>query len=112
MRNPNGRLINYQLTLEESYNQDIYNKKLMGLSTTIKKVVLEHNQKKSQNLSESIIIDNRFKFIVEGFDPSKKSDKKLLENYLKDEKESLIGSGYNRHLVSNSFHEIMTKLKH
>jgi hypothetical protein len=61
---------------EELNNQDIYNKKLMGLSTTIKKVVLEHNQKKSQNLSESLIINNRFNFILEGFDTSKKSDKK------------------------------------
>ena len=83
----------------------------MGLSTTIKKVVLEHNQKKSQNLSESLIINNRFNFILEGFDTSKKSDKKILENYLRDEKESLVSNGYNRHLVSNSFHEIMTKLK-
>jgi hypothetical protein len=112
MRNPNGRLLNYQLNLnEELNNQDIYNKKLMGLSTTIKKVVLEHNQKKSQNLSESLIINNRFNFILEGFDTSKKSDKKILENYLRDEKESLVSNGYNRHLVSNSFHEIMTKLK-
>lgn len=111
MRNPNGRLLNYQLTLEESYIQDIYNKKLMGLSTTIQKVVLEHNQKKSQNLSESIIVGNRFKFILESFDQTKKSEKKLLENYLRKEKEELVNNGYDRNLVSNVFHGIMTKIK-
>jgi hypothetical protein len=83
----------------------------MGLSTIIKKVVLEHNEKKSQNLSESLIVNNRFNFILESFDTSKKSNKKLLENYLQNEKESLVVGGYNRHLVSNIFNKIITKLK-
>ena len=111
IRNPNGRLLDYQLNLEQLNVEYIYNKKLMGLSTIIKKVVLEHNEKKSQNLSETLIVNNRFNFILENFDTSKKSNKKLLENYLQNEKESLVVGGYNRHLVSNIFSKIMTKLK-
>jgi len=111
IRNPNGRLLDYQLNLEQVNVEYIYNKKLMGLSTIIKKVVLEHNEKKSQNLSESLIVNNRFNFILDNFDTSKKSNKKLLENYLQNEKESLVVCGYNRHLVSNIFNKIITKLK-
>jgi hypothetical protein len=111
IRNPNGRLLDYQLNLEQLNVEYIYNKKLMGLSTIIKKVVLEHNEKKSQNLSESLIVNNRFNFILDNFDTSKKFNKKLLENYLQNEKESLVVGGYNRHLVSNIFNKIITKLK-
>lgn len=105
MRNPVGQFLDFQLILPEHYNkEDIYNKKVMELSKTISKVVLEHKQRKQDSSNESKIIRNRLSFIVENSN-SKKIKKTLIE-----EKSKLINFGYNKTIVNKEFHEIMTKL--
>lgn len=105
MRNPVGQFLDFQLILPEHYNkEDIYNKKVMELSKTISKVVLEHKQRKQDSSNESKIIRNRLSFIVEN------SHSKTIKKSLIEEKSKLINFGYNKTIVNEEFHEIMTRL--
>jgi hypothetical protein len=105
MRNPVGQFLDFQLILPEHYNkEDIYNKKVMELSKTISKVVLEHKQRKQDSSNESKIIRNRLSFIVEN------SHSKTIKKSLIEEKSKLIDFGYNKTIVNEEFHEIMTRL--
>ena len=105
MRNPVGQFLDFQLILPEHYNKEyIYNKKVMELSKTISKVVLEHKQRKQDSSNESKIIRNRLSFIVEN------SHSKVIKKSLIEEKSKLINFGYNKTIVNEEFHEIMTRL--
>jgi|688.fasta_scaffold05087_4 hypothetical protein len=108
MRNPVGQFLDFQLILPEHSNkQDIYNKKVMELSKTIHKVVLEHKQKKYDSLSESKIVFNRLNFIVEN---STNRTHKNIQSSLIKEKNRMIDFGYNEIIVNEQFKRVINEL--
>jgi hypothetical protein len=108
MRNPVGQFLDFQLILPEHFNkQDIYNKKVMELSKTIHKVVLEHKQKKYDSLSESKIVFNRLNFIVEN---STNRTHKNIQSSLIKEKNRMIDFGYNEIIVNEQFKRVINEL--
>jgi hypothetical protein len=108
MRNPVGQFLDFQLILPEHYNkEDIYNKKVMELSKTIHKVVLEHKQKKYDSLSESKIVFNRLNFIVEN---STNRTHKDIQSSLIKEKNRMIDFGYNEIIVNEQFKRVINEL--
>jgi hypothetical protein len=108
MRNPVGQFLDFQLILPEHYNkEDIYNKKVMELSKTIHKVVLEHKQKKYDSLSESKIVFNRLNFIVEN---STNRTHKNIQSSLIKEKNRMIDFGYNEIIVNEQFKRVINEL--
>jgi hypothetical protein len=108
MRNPVGQFLDFQLILPEHSNkQDIYNKKVMELSKTIHKVVLEHKQKKYDSLSESKIVFNRLNFIVEN---STNRTHKDIQSSLIKEKNRMIDFGYNEIIVNEQFKRVINEL--
>ena len=66
--------------------------------------MLEHKQRKQDSSNESKIIRNRLSFIVEN------SHSKVIKKSLIEEKSKLINFGYNKTIVNEEFHEIMTRL--
>jgi len=90
---------------------DIYIKNnTMGISDTIRNVILEYVDNKKIKIQESKIINNRFKFVIENFNLKYKKGRTTSYRYLVEEKKTLINNGYSRDLVNESFLDIMGTL--
>ena len=95
--------INYNV----NENKDIYNKtNTMSVSNSLRKVIREYQENKTNLITEKNIIKNRFKFIVE----STVFNKTLCLKKLNEEKRNLINKGYNKKLIRESFIDIASSL--
>jgi len=95
--------INYNV----NENKDIYNKtNTMSVSSSLRKVIREYQEKKTNLITERKIIKNRFKFIVE----SNSYNKSICMKKLNEEKRNLINKGYNQKLIRESFIDIASSL--
>lgn len=95
--------INYNV----NENKDIYNKtNTMSVSNSLRKVIREYQEKKTNLITERKIIKNRFKFIVE----SNSYNKSICMKKLNEEKRNLINKGYNQKLIRESFIDIASSL--
>lgn len=106
-----NRLINvrndlsfFQLTFTKDEIRSIYGEsKTMSLKNTIRKVVSES----VENKSEKTLIEERFKFSLRGVNKKNLTETKRV---LRNERYNLINFGYNKELVRESFLDVMKGL--
>lgn len=106
-RSTNNLQYFFDINYNVNENKDIYNKtNTMSVSNTLRKVIREYQENKTNLITERKIINNRFKFIAE----STSFNKTLCLKKLNEEKRNLINKGYNQKLIKESFIDIASSL--
>lgn len=106
MRNLAPRYDIFELNFTYSQLQDIYSEMdTMSLKNTIKKVVIEQNQKKKQLIKEEAVVKNKLNFV------KSYSHRKNLKRNLLEESKKLISLGFDKNLLREAFADIMSSME-
>jgi hypothetical protein len=106
-RSTNNLQYFFDINYNVNENKDIYYKtNTMSISNSLRKVIREYQENKTNLITERKIINNRFKFIVE----SNSFNKSICMRKLDEEKKNLINKGYNHKLIKESFIDIASSL--
>lgn len=106
--NVQGDLNIFGLRFTLSQQRDIYKENTdMLINTTIRKVVSEHIEKKQIISQEKNLIKKRYEFVLEGLSNKKPS---LIESKLRQERKELLGGGYDKKIVNETFLDIMNTI--